>query len=141
MGSERGYVAGPAVLVEGRAVLALAVFLKRHQAGWEAAAAEVAVRGDLGTATLFDRIVRAAEVLSGRAAQQAGLPPAEARGLPHPETSTSSGSMTADQAADRLDVSSTRVRQLCRAGVLDGTLVAGRWVINPVSVEARCTPS
>ena len=113
---DRGYLEGPVVLVTGPALLALETFLEGHRADWARTAAKFAVRGDLGTATLFDRVVRAAAVLKDRAAKQAELPQTEIRQLPDAETSASSSVMTTDEAAARLDLSApsctptTRVR-------------------------------
>jgi excisionase family DNA binding protein len=50
-----------------------------------------------------------------------------------------STSMTAGEASTVLEVSSSRVRQLLRAGVLEGRRVRGRWLVDRASVEIRRT--
>lgn len=44
--------------------------------------------------------------------------------------------MTSQQAADRLQVTQGRVRQLARAGVLPGQRIGRDWLFRPEDVEA-----
>jgi len=45
--------------------------------------------------------------------------------------------LTTAEAGDTLNLTPRRVRQLATSGVLLARMVAGRWMIDPASVEAR----
>jgi len=132
----RGYIEGPAVVVDGTSLLALSVFLRRREAEWRETVSRFAVSGDLGTATLLDRVTRAAEVLTEAAAARAGVPFSEGETVPVGETGASSR-LTTDETAVVLSVTPRRVRQLLADGALLGSRVAGRWSIDRASVEKR----
>lgn len=54
---------------------------------------------------------------------------------PTTETPPPSAPMTTSQAADRMHVSSSRVRLLLRAGALAGERVNGHWHVDPAALE------
>jgi hypothetical protein len=54
---------------------------------------------------------------------------------PPAETPPPSATMTTSQAADRMHVSPSRIRQLLRAGALAGERVDGHWHVDPAALE------
>ena len=60
---------------------------------------------------------------------------ASAKPGPTAETPPPSAPMTTSQAADRMHVSSSRVRQLLRSGALAGERVDGHWRVDPAALE------
>ena len=51
----------------------------------------------------------------------------------------SSQELSAEEAALKLNITPTRVRQLCQADELVARKVAGSWLIDPMSVDLRVT--
>lgn len=47
--------------------------------------------------------------------------------------------MSTEEVAMKLDITTSRVRQLCRGGELKARQVAGSWLIDPASVALRAT--
>lgn len=127
----RDYVESAAI-VRGASAVLIHGFIRGNQEAWNRHTARA-----MTSESLRRELTSAMLALETAADSHRAEIDASARGSRESISGMPTTFITTTEAGDILNLTSRRVRQLAADGVLLGRLVAGRWMIDPASVEAR----